>query len=74
MSFSIPPSPEPDRDWALVPGNHTDFTTLPLLNLLPNECKRIPQIKLVVNDMAAFRGFCSLGGDAGYSEAPPPFG
>ena len=24
MSFFIPPSPEPDRDWALVPGNHTD--------------------------------------------------
>jgi hypothetical protein len=31
-------------------------------------------MKLVVTDMAGFRGFCFLDGDAGYSEAPPPFG
>ena len=29
-SFLIPPSPEPDRDWALVPGNYTDVKPSPI--------------------------------------------
>ena len=74
MSFSIPPSPEPDRDWALVPGNRIDFYHAPFMKLLPKDCKQNPEIKLVVTDMAAFGGLCSLGGDAFHSEAPPPFG
>ena len=31
MSFFIPPSIKPDPDWALVPGNHTNFRHVSLL-------------------------------------------
>jgi len=30
MSFSIPPSPELDREWALVPGNQANFYHAPI--------------------------------------------
>ena len=65
MSFSIPPSPEPDRDWALVPGNHTDFYHASIFEPSAQGMQAKSRNKLVVTDMAAFGGFCSMGGDAG---------
>jgi hypothetical protein len=35
MSFFIPPSPQPDPDWALVPGNHTDFYHVSIIEHFP---------------------------------------